>query len=296
MYFPSTWQKWVLTILGSFYLGFIPVAIVFGFLTENVLYERVLSNYAEKLKNEFVAAERFEEGEYEEIERKYQSFKKAKEEYERNERKLRNFRDNVAIKDETLKKTAHSTYRKKKVETLKDQEGLINVIRIDEIFTETAQEKNEDLVKLQRGRKIDFQEQSIQNQNLGLMGEEFVLEYEISQLKKANRLDLVALVDHASKREGDGLGYDIVSFNNETGERMFIEVKTTAGGIGTQFFMTENELNVMRGYKNYCIYRVFEFDLQTKKGKLFKIMGKGEIEKYFDIKAVNYKVTPRLSE
>ncbi len=179
------------------------------------------------------------------------------------------------------------------VEAKVKKSQLVEIVNIKEVFNDIP---NSNAVIKKREpaiRKVDYQEQNIKNATIGLLGEEFIYEYELKKLNEINRKDLTQFVDHVSKREGDGLGYDIISFN-ENGDKIFIEVKTTTGGVSTQFFISSNELNVLSNQTNYCIYRVFDFNTETKKGKIIKIEGKNEIEKYFDIEPTNYKVMPRV--
>jgi hypothetical protein len=59
--------------------------------------------------------------------------------------------------------------------------------------------------------------------------------------------------------QGDGLGYDILSFDADGRER-FVEVKTTAFGRETPFFVTRNELEVSRQFATqYRVSRLFSF-------------------------------------
>ncbi|WP_442960185.1 DUF3883 domain-containing protein [Pseudomonas fulva] len=44
-----------------------------------------------------------------------------------------------------------------------------------------------------------------------------------------------------SDTQGDGAGFDILSFNDQTRHR-FIEVKTTNGGLASSFLVSHNEL------------------------------------------------------
>jgi len=60
------------------------------------------------------------------------------------------------------------------------------------------------------------------------------------QLKNAERSDLASKVRWISVDEGDGAGYDIMSFDPFGRERL-IEVKTTNGAARTPFFLTRNE-------------------------------------------------------
>jgi hypothetical protein len=58
----------------------------------------------------------------------------------------------------------------------------------------------------------------------------------------------------------DGPGYDIRSFDPQTGAELLIEVKTTAGGPSTAYFFTDNELRVSREEADrYRLYRVYDF-------------------------------------
>src|ERR1700735_5095932 len=76
------------------------------------------------------------------------------------------------------------------------------------------------------------------NRKLGLAGEEFVVGTERERLLLARKGELAQKVTWVSNYQGDGLGYDIVSFT-EAGAEIHIEVRTTKGSIGTPFFISE---------------------------------------------------------
>lgn len=78
------------------------------------------------------------------------------------------------------------------------------------------------------------------NRRLGRYGEEKVLLSERGRLLRLGRDDLSRRVRWVSQEDGDGAGYDILTFDN-TGRERFLEVKTTLGGKRTPFFMTRNE-------------------------------------------------------
>ena len=65
------------------------------------------------------------------------------------------------------------------------------------------------------------------NRSLGLSGEKFAVQFEKARLIHAGKGALADCVSHVSVHEGDGLGYDIRSFE-VTGEDRLIEVKTTS--------------------------------------------------------------------
>lgn len=138
------------------------------------------------------------------------------------------------------------------------------------------------------GRHIDFAESDDRNRQLGKTGEELVLEFEKNTLIKTGRSDLAEKVIHTSVVEGDGAGYDILSFNTD-GENKYIEVKTTSGGASTPFYITLNELNFSREKsENYYLYRVYELNSKDKAGKFY--LFKGSLFDHFNLEAIQFKV------
>ncbi|MES3011743.1 MAG: DUF3883 domain-containing protein [Pseudomonadota bacterium] len=75
--------------------------------------------------------------------------------------------------------------------------------------------------------KRDYLEREAQNRSLGLAGEEFIVQFEHWRLNQLGQARLADKVDHVSQSKGDGLGYDVLSFDADGKER-FIEVKTTS--------------------------------------------------------------------
>lgn len=107
-------------------------------------------------------------------------------------------------------------------------------------------------------RQINYLERESRNRSLGQAGEVFALEAEHRRLWEAGARDLADRIEHVSVTKGDGLGYDIVSFENDGRER-FIEVKTTAFGSMTPFFASANEVTVSETLGTFQLYRVFKF-------------------------------------
>lgn len=108
------------------------------------------------------------------------------------------------------------------------------------------------------------------NGSLGLAGELAVLVFEEQRLRKAGKKRLAERIDHVSRTQGDGLGYDVLSFDEDGAERL-IEVKTTRGGVSSPFFATRNEVEVSAAERDrYHLYRVFAFD---RKPQLFTLQG-----------------------
>jgi len=111
------------------------------------------------------------------------------------------------------------------------------------------------------------------NKKLGLEGELLVLAQEIKKLRDANKPDLADRVLHVSVVEGDGAGHDLRSFEVD-GTPKFIEIKTTKGAAITPFFISPNELEFSKQHSaNYHLYRLYEFDDDTKTAKAFVLKG-----------------------
>ncbi len=115
-----------------------------------------------------------------------------------------------------------------------------------------------------RASKTNFAEREARNRKLGESGEFFIYSYEIQKLTAAGEAELASRVKWVSKELGDGLGYDIRSFEPD-GSEIFLEVKTTTGGRATPFFVSNNEVMVS-GEKgdSYRLIRVFNFPDQPR--------------------------------
>jgi hypothetical protein len=117
--------------------------------------------------------------------------------------------------------------------------------------------------------RINYLEREARNASLGRAGELFVIEAEHRRLWQAGAQHLAERIDHVSRTTGDGLGYDILSFENDGRER-FIEVKTTAFGALTPFFASAREVEVSETLAGFQLYRVFKF---REAPKIFRLPG-----------------------
>jgi len=105
----------------------------------------------------------------------------------------------------------------------------------------------------------DYLARETRNRSLGLAGEELVVSYERYRLFQADKKDLSERVEHISKTRGDGLGFDILSYDADGRER-YIEVKTTTFGRETPFYISRSELEFSRSVSaQFHLYRVYEF-------------------------------------
>ena len=99
----------------------------------------------------------------------------------------------------------------------------------------------------------DYLEREAQNRSLGLAGEEFIVQFEHWRLNALGEHKLADKVDHVSQSKGDGLGYDVLSFDADGKER-FIEVKTTTFGQATPFFVSRGELTYPKVRRSSFIF------------------------------------------
>ena len=104
-------------------------------------------------------------------------------------------------------------------------------------------------------------------------------------------MDLAESVRRVARDDGDGLGYDIQSCDID-GKARYIEVKATAYGAQTPFYMTSAELDfALRHQESYCLYRVYNL-LDAPQ---FYVLS-GNIAEQTEKVPVTYKVSPISSD
>jgi len=136
--------------------------------------------------------------------------------------------------------------------------------------------------------KRDYLEREARNRSLGQAGEEFTLRYERWRLSQLGVGQLAEKVEHVATTRGDGLGFDILSFEPDGRER-FIEVKTTAFGQTTPFFVSANEARFARAQgDSFKLYRLFDFRASPR---LFELAG--PIEQHCMLDASTYRASFR---
>jgi hypothetical protein len=117
-------------------------------------------------------------------------------------------------------------------------------------------------------RKFDPGVRDARNRVLGHEGEALVVEIERRRLTSVDRPDLARKVRWVAQEDGDGAGYDILSFS-EAGDERLLEVKTTLGTRTTPFLITRNEHDLSQERPDaFRIVRLFEF---AKQPRLFRL-------------------------
>ena len=146
-----------------------------------------------------------------------------------------------------------------------------------------------------KGRKVNWGELREKNDDLGNLGEEFVLEYEQERVSEFDSTSVTSVL-HLSRLQGDGLGYDISSINDD-GTIRRIEVKTTSGGLNTPFFMSKNEKLFFETYKDESVYlyRVYDFHKMTRRGKI-EIIDAETLLNDYDFNPVTFAVVKKQQE
>lgn len=135
-------------------------------------------------------------------------------------------------------------------------------------------------------RKFDPAARDARNRVLGKRGEESVLAYERKWLTEAGRADLADSVRWVADLDGDGAGYDILSFDREGAERL-LEVKTTNGSERTPFYLSENERRLsLERPEAFRIVRLYDFFVAPKAFRL-----RPPLEEVVSLKAASYKAT-----
>lgn len=114
-------------------------------------------------------------------------------------------------------------------------------------------------------KNIDFNNLNNKKKTLGTFGEILIINDETSKLRA---LGINKTVEHSSLEIGDGLGYDITSYD-ERGNEIFIEVKTTTSNRVDGFYLTKKEREVAEANKDkYKIYRVYSLNKNDGKYKV----------------------------
>jgi len=122
-----------------------------------------------------------------------------------------------------------------------------------------------------KGVKIDFARRDAANRILGRLGEEFTVAIGRWRLLSFGRDDLATKVEWIAETYGDGLGFDILSFDENDDSEHYIEVKTTSLGKHFPFYVTANEVRCSEDCsERFRLYRVFDF---ARKPRLYVVAG-----------------------
>lgn len=132
--------------------------------------------------------------------------------------------------------------------------------------------------------KVNYLEQEQNNRNLGVLGEELVLEFEKWYLIRNGKEKLANQVRWIAQEEGDGAGFDILS-KSLNGMDKFIEVKTTKLSKNTPIYFSRNELDFSLSEKErFHLYRLFSVEQNAQ-----MFMRQGALDRICRAEAINFK-------
>lgn len=141
------------------------------------------------------------------------------------------------------------------------------------------------------GLKRDYAYQEQHNRSLGIAGEMAVVAFERQRLVFEGKGDLATRVEHVSQTLGDGLGYDVLSFD-ASGRHRHIEVKTTLQSEKTPFFISSNEVAASSFFgETFSIYRLFNF---SRRPRFYKL--DGSVSLTCHLTPTNFAASPRRSD
>ena len=140
-------------------------------------------------------------------------------------------------------------------------------------------------------RKIDWDIVNKKKQETGLKGEDIVMVIEQEYLTSLGLSDLSERVRHVSKEDGDGTGYDILSYFPD-GKEKYIEVKSTTKSTGSSFYLSRNELDFLKNNtENAQVHRVFNVSEEDDDGiPYLQIYTASDILESSQITPTQYKV------
>ena len=155
----------------------------------------------------------------------------------------------------------------KKKDKKKPLARSIKILNSNEFFTVESE-----IEKEFKGKKgIDYAKQDEKKRNLGREGEIWAYNHEKERLlEKGIKFE----VRDAALLDGDGLGYDILSVEDDGVTPRYIEVKTTTGGAYQPFYFSANELNrSVQDSSHFYLYRVCNFRTSINQADIIVIHG-----------------------
>jgi hypothetical protein len=122
---------------------------------------------------------------------------------------------------------------------------------------------------------------------IGLAGEQFVLNYEKKKLEEAGKSEYLQDINWIAKTNPNA-GYDFESREID-GTKIYIEVKATNYGENRKYMISANEVRKSEELgSQYRLYRVYELD---RGGKMYILPG--PVKEHSDLEAATYTAFPK---
>lgn len=141
-------------------------------------------------------------------------------------------------------------------------------------------------------KDVDYVRRHENLKKIGDMGELLAMEAEKKRLAAEGRYDLAERVEHVARTVGDGLGFDILSFEKvgEEYREKYIEVKSTTGAKNKPFDITANEVEVSEEKgQQYSIYRFYGLSGTAREIRYYEC--RGPIRDHFALEATAFKAS-----
>lgn len=171
---------------------------------------------------------------------------------------------------------------------LDDEENGMNITEVSFEDVGTKRKANNKNKLQEKIRKVNYSKVNLSKEKVGKDCEELIYNLEKEKLKKEKREDLAESIVWESVENGDGVGYDIRSFEKRNGRyiEIYIEVKGTNKSVNEPFDISINEIEASNRYKEqYYIYRVG--NIYSDNPKFYKINGR--VEDNFSLEATSFK-------
>ena len=171
------------------------------------------------------------------------------------------------------------------------EEILDSKIMLEKVDTPERRERKSKVITsyATKPRNRDHDKANKESKLTGDLGEKLVLDYERKRLRDLSIADVeekVFLTSSKKEKYGNAYPCDIISYDPDTGHELFIEVKTTKGGINTPFFISESEVQFSNENADfYRLYRVFDA-LKDKNPKFYETIGK--VDENFSLETERY--------
>lgn len=164
-----------------------------------------------------------------------------------------------------------------------------NII-ITKVEAPQLKKKKPRLEKRLVAKDVNYTRRQKNLKNIGDVGELLAIEVEKRRLIAEGRPDLAGRIEHVARTIGDGLGFDILSFE-QVGTNYcekYIEVKATTGGKNKPFDITANEVEVSEEKKQqYAVYRFYGLSSAAKEIRFYEC--RGSIKENFTLEATAFK-------
>ncbi len=141
--------------------------------------------------------------------------------------------------------------------------------------------------------KHDYIKESIKQTQIGERGERLVFEHEKNKLLLAQKEGKIESIEKLLKwvsLEDDAAGYDILSYDVDNKEPLYIEVKATTSGKTTPFYLSNGELSFSKNHAtNYHLYRVY--NLNKDVAEFYELSGDISTNTTIELEGETYKVS-----